>query len=52
MTRLTEITNGSVAVIGTIFTFLFGGWDMVLNTLVVLMALDYITGLILSLIHI
>lgn len=46
MTRLTEITNGSIAVIGTIFTFLFGGWDMVLNTLVVLMALDYITGLI------
>lgn len=46
MTRLTEITNGSVAVIGTIFTFLFGGWDVALNTLVVLMALDYITGLI------
>lgn len=46
MTRLTEITNGSIAVIGTIFTFLFGGWDVALNTLVVLMALDYITGLI------
>ncbi len=43
--RLSDVLNAAVAIIGTTVTFLFGGWDIVLNTLVLLMALDYITGL-------
>lgn len=45
MTRLTDAVNGSVAITGTVVTFLFGGWDIVLNSLIVLMAVDYATGL-------
>ena len=45
MTRMTEAFNVIVAVSGTACTFLLGGWDIVLKTLVVLMAADYLTGL-------
>ena len=45
MTRLTDAVNGSVAITGTVVTFLFGGWDIALNSLIVLMAVDYATGL-------
>lgn len=38
--------KGSIAIIGTIFTWLFGAWDMALIVLVSFMVLDYITGLI------
>ena len=38
--------KGSIAVIGTIFTWLFGAWDMALIVLISFMVLDYITGLI------
>lgn len=32
------------AVLGTIFTWLFGAWDLSLMILVTVMALDYVTG--------
>lgn len=38
--------KGSIAIIGTIFTWLFGAWDMALIVLISFMFLDYITGLI------
>lgn len=45
MAKFTDIFNGIIAVAGTCITFLFGGWDIVLNSLIILMAVDYITGL-------
>ena len=41
-----EIIKGFVAAIGTIFTWLFGAWDIALTVLVCFMILDYITGVI------
>ena len=35
-----------VSVLGTIFCFLFGGWTMLLNVLLFVMAADYVTGLL------
>ena len=49
MTRFTNFINnynGSIAVLGTWFTWLFGGWDLALKSLVVLMCIDYATGLV------
>lgn len=45
MTRMLEATNTVVAVVGTTATFLFGGWDIAMTSLLVLMAVDYATGL-------
>lgn len=45
MAKFTDIFNGIMAVAGTCVTFLFGGWDIVLNSLIILMAVDYATGL-------
>ena len=36
--------NSMLAVLGTIFTWLFGSWDLSLMILVTVMALDYVTG--------
>ncbi|MBE6051902.1 MAG: phage holin family protein [Clostridium sp.] len=41
-----EKIKGSITIIGTGFTWLFGAWDMALIVLISFMALDYITGLI------
>ncbi|MBE6051691.1 MAG: phage holin family protein [Clostridium sp.] len=38
--------KGSIAILGTVFTWLFGAWDMALIVLISFMALDYLTGLI------
>ena len=38
--------KGSIAILGTVFTWLFGAWDMALIVLISFMALDYVTGLI------
>ncbi len=35
-----------IAVIGTIFTWLFGAWDTPLGILILFMALDYATGVL------
>ncbi len=37
-----------LGVIGSVITNLLGGWDMALQTLVLFMAVDYITGLIVA----
>ena len=37
-----------VGIIGSIITYFFGGWDMALQTLLIFMTIDYITGLIVA----
>ncbi len=41
-----EQLKGSIAILGIVFTWLFGAWDMALIVLISFMALDYLTGLI------
>lgn len=41
-----EKLSGLVAIIGTLFTWLFGGWDLGLEVLIVFMIIDYLTGLL------
>lgn len=36
--------NSVIAVLGSILTYIFGGWDTCLIVLVIFMALDYATG--------
>ena len=36
--------NTILAILGTLFTWLFGAWDLSLMILVTVMALDYVTG--------
>lgn len=40
-----EMFNTTIAAVGTGLTYLFGNWDTALIVLVILIALDYITGL-------
>ena len=37
-----------IGMVGGWLTFLFGGWDAALATLVIFMAIDFITGLIVA----
>ena len=37
-----------VGIIGACTTYLLGGWDMALQTLIIFMAIDYTTGLIVA----
>ena len=37
-----------VGIIGSLISYLFGGWDLALQTLLIFMAVDYITGLIVA----
>ena len=39
-----------IAVIGAIFTSLVGGWDSAMTTLVILMAIDFLTGFVTAII--
>ena len=39
---------GVIGVVGSVIANALGGWDMALKTLVTLMAVDYITGLIVA----
>ena len=41
-----EKVNTLLAILGTLFTWLFGAWDLALMVLVTFMVLDYLTGLI------
>ena len=43
---MNNIFNSVVAGIATFFTYLFGGWDAAIGVLIVLMVLDYITGVL------
>lgn len=45
MEKLNYFKSG-IAILGTVFTFLFGAWDTALGILILFMVLDYITGLI------
>lgn len=46
MKKMNNIFNSAVAVIATFFTYLFGGWDAAIGILIILMVLDYITGVV------
>lgn len=37
-----------IGIIGATITSLFGGWDTALSTLLIFMAIDYVTGLIVT----
>ncbi len=37
-----------IGVLGSLFTSLFGGWDDAIVTLMIFMAIDYITGLVVA----
>lgn len=41
-----EKVNALIAFLGTVFTWLFGAWDIALIILITFMLLDYLTGLI------
>ena len=43
-------TLGGIAVVGTVIAEALGGWDAGLKTLVIFMAIDYITGILCALI--
>lgn len=46
MERFLEVLKYLVAIIGTMFTWLFGAWDLALTILIVFMVLDYCTGVL------
>ena len=45
------IFNSIVALVGTVATWLFGGWDIALMILVAFIIIDYLTGLIVAFIN-
>lgn len=46
-----ERMNAMIALVGTVFTWLFGAWDLALAALITSMALDYLTGVTRSVIN-
>ena len=44
MEKFLEVSKYFIAVLGTMFTWLFGAWDLALEILIVFMVLDYCTG--------
>lgn len=48
MKKMEKVFNGSVAVVATFLTYLFGGWDAAIGILIVFMCLDYATGVIVA----
>ena len=46
--QIKYIVGGVVGVIGTVIAHLFGGWSSTMTTLLILMGLDYLTGLIIA----
>lgn len=43
-----KLFNGTVAVVATFLTYLFGGWDAAIGILIVFMILDYVTGVVVA----
>lgn len=41
-----NVINLLVGVLGSIVTYLFGGWSTMLETLIIFMIIDYLTGII------
>ena len=48
MTNRLAAVSAATGVVGGVFSALIGGWDLALETLCVIMLLDYITGLIVA----
>lgn len=46
--RMKEIVCTTIGAVGSAIAGLFGGWDTGLTTLLIFMALDYVTGLIVA----
>ena len=46
MEKILEYWKYVVVVIGTVFTWLFGTWDVALSVLIAFMVMDYLTGVI------
>jgi toxin secretion/phage lysis holin len=46
--EIKNITLGAVAAVGGFIANLIGGWDIVMQVLIVIMAVDYITGIIVA----
>lgn len=46
-----SIIKTVIAAIGTVATYLWGGWDTVISALVVMVVFDYITGVVASAVH-
>lgn len=46
--QIKNIIGAVVGVIGTVIAHLFGGWSSTMTTLLILMGLDYLTGLIIA----
>lgn len=46
MSKMFNIYSCIIAAAGGIFTYLFGAWDGALRALIILMSLDYITGIV------
>src|SRR5690606_26146748 len=51
MDNTKTIFNAIVALVGTLATWLFGGWDIALMILVVFMVLDFLSGWIAAIIN-
>lgn len=43
-----NVVTGVIGVIGGTISYALGGWDLALQTLLIFMAVDYVTGLIVS----
>lgn len=43
-----NVILGFIGTIGSLIATAYGGWDMSLNTLIIFMAIDYITGIIVA----
>lgn len=48
MTNRLAAVSAATGVVGGVFSALIGGWDLALETLCVIMLLDYLTGLIVA----
>ncbi len=46
--KMKNIFYTLVGIVGSLFASLFGGWDAAIVTLIIFMAVDYITGLIVA----
>ena len=43
-----NVISGVVGIVGSAITYALGGWDLALQTLLIFMGVDYVTGLIVS----
>lgn len=45
---MNKLIKSTIGVLGAIITQLFGGWDTAMITLIIFMAIDYISGLVVA----